>query len=50
MSTELNVLEREYTIVTRLYSIAKNFDMKIEAEEFALSQTLMPSFMHLKVN
>jgi len=49
MSSEINLLEREYTIVTRLYAIAKNFDMPIEAEELALSQTLMPSFMHLKV-
>ena len=49
MSSEISVLEREYGVVTRLYAIAKNFDMHIEAEELALSQTLMPSFLHLKV-
>ena len=36
-------------IVTKLYSIARNFELPIPAEELALYQTLMPSFQHLKV-
>lgn len=49
MSSEIASLEREYVIVTRLYSIARNYDIPIEAEENALYKTLMPSFQHLKV-
>ena len=49
MGMELPALEREYTVVTRLFTIAKDFNMKIEPEELALYQTLMPSFQHLKV-
>ena len=36
-------------VVTKLYSIARNFELPIPAEELALYQTLMPSFQHLKV-
>ncbi len=46
---ELPALEREYTVVTRLFTIAKDFNMTIQPEELALYQTLMPSFQHLKV-
>ena len=49
MAAELPALEREYTVVTRLFTISKDFDMKILPEELALYQTLMPSFQHLKV-
>ena len=49
MSHEINSLEHEYKIVTRLYTIARNFDMNISDEELALYRTLMPSFQHLKV-
>ena len=49
MGKEISALEREYNIVTRMYNIAKNFDVPISAEELALYQTLMPSFQHLKV-
>ncbi|PFX28824.1 Dynein heavy chain 1, axonemal [Stylophora pistillata] len=48
MGNEISALEEEYNIVTRMYSIARNFDMTISAEELALYQTLMPSFQHLK--
>ena len=49
MTNEISSLEQEYIIVTRMYSIARNFEMTISAEELALYQTLMPSFQHLKV-
>jgi len=49
MTNEIASLEQEYNIVTRMYSIARNFEMIISAEELALYQTLMPSFQHLKV-
>ena len=49
MTNEIASLEQEYNIVTRMYSIARNFEMTISAEELALYQTLMPSFQHLKV-
>ena len=49
MGNEIASLEREYVIVTKLYAIARNFELPIPAEELALYQTLMPSFHHLKV-
>lgn len=49
MANEITSLEKEYNIVTRMYSIARNFEMPISDEELALYQTLMPSFQHLKV-
>ncbi|XP_032239531.2 dynein axonemal heavy chain 6 isoform X3 [Nematostella vectensis] len=48
MASDITSLEREYVIVTRLYSIARNFDLPIPPEELALYQMLMPSFQHLK--
>ncbi|XP_023930267.1 dynein heavy chain 6, axonemal [Lingula anatina] len=48
MSSELPVLDKEFAIVTKMFSIAKDFDVAIPAEEFALYQTLAPSFQHLK--
>lgn len=49
MGNEIASLEKEYNIVTRMYSIARNFEMSISNEELALYQMLMPSFQHLKV-
>ena len=49
MSQEMPALEREYTIVTKLYTIAKDFEVEIEPEDLALYQTLSPGFQHLKV-
>jgi hypothetical protein len=50
MSSEMAALEREYAVVIKLYTIAKDFDVPIAPEEHALYQTLSPSFQHLKVN
>jgi len=47
---DMAALEREFNVVTKLYSIAKDFDVKVDPEEFALYQTLAPSFQHLKVS
>ncbi|KAK2187823.1 hypothetical protein NP493_153g04005 [Ridgeia piscesae] len=41
-------LNKEYNIVIKLYTIAKDFDLPVEPEEYALYQTLSPSFQHLK--
>ena len=49
MSSEMPALEKEYAIVTKLYTIARDFDVVIPPEELALYQTLAPSFQHLKV-
>lgn len=49
MDAELPTLEKEYVVVTRLFTIARDFDVVIEPEDLALYQTLMPSFQHLKV-
>ena len=49
MGNEIGALEKEYKIVTRMYTIARNFEMSISDEELALYKTLMPSFQHLKV-
>ena len=50
MSQEMPALEKEYNIVTKLYTIARDFEVSIEPEELALYQTLSPSFQHLKVS
>ena len=49
MISEMPALEREYAVVIKLYTIAKDFEVPIEPEELALYQTLSPSFQHLKV-
>ena len=49
-ASELPKLDQEYAVVTRLFTIARNFNMPIQPEELALYQTLMPSFTHLKVS
>ena len=50
MMADMPVLEREFMVVTKLYAIAKEFDVFVNPEDFALYQTLSPSFQHLKVS
>ena len=50
MVADMPALEREIMVVTRLYTIAKEIDVPVEPEDFALYQTLAPSFQHLKVS
>ena len=47
--SEMPALEKEYAIVTKLYTIAKDYEVTIDVESLALYQTLAPSFQHLKV-
>ena len=49
MISEIPALDKEYAIVIKLYTIAKDFDIEIDPEEHALYQTLAPSFQQLKV-
>ena len=49
MASEMPALEKEYAIVTKLYTIAKDFEVPLNPEDLALYQTLNPSFQHLKV-
>ncbi|XP_071080158.1 dynein axonemal heavy chain 6-like [Haliotis cracherodii] len=48
MSNELAALEKEFNIVNKLFTIAKDYYVAIEPEDLALYQTLGPSFQHLK--
>lgn len=49
MITDMPGLEKEFDIVTKLYTICKEFNVETEPEQLALYQTLAPSFQHLKV-
>lgn len=49
MASEMAALEREFDIVTKMYTICKDFNVEVEPEQLALYQTLAPSFQHLKV-
>ncbi|KAG2467637.1 DYH6 protein, partial [Polypterus senegalus] len=48
VSSEMPSLEKEYNVVTQLYAIAKDYNITIDAEEFALFQMLIPSFHTLR--
>ena len=49
IGSEMSALNKEYNVVIKLYTIAKDFDLPVVPEEYALYQTLSPSFQHLKV-
>eukprot|EP00079_Xenopus_tropicalis_P035681 XP_017949452.1 PREDICTED: dynein heavy chain 14, axonemal [Xenopus tropicalis] len=48
ISSEVPSLEREYSTIVQLYSIAKEYNMAISPEETAHYQSLIPSFQQLK--
>ncbi|RUS88168.1 hypothetical protein EGW08_004065, partial [Elysia chlorotica] len=48
MSTELPALEKEYDVINKMFTIAKDYNIMIMPEDMALYQTLSPSFQHLK--
>ncbi len=50
MVHDLIALEKEFAIVNKLFTIAKDYNVAIEPEDLALYQTLGPSFQHLKVS
>ena len=49
MSTELPALEKEYNVVHKMFTIARDFNVYVHPEDLALYKTLAPSFQHLKV-
>lgn len=50
MSTELPALDKEYNIVHKLFTIARDYNVEVQPEDLALYKTLSPSFQHLKVS
>ncbi|XP_051780645.1 dynein axonemal heavy chain 6-like [Erpetoichthys calabaricus] len=48
VSSEMPSLEKEYNVVNQLYTIAKDYNITIDAEELALFQMLIPSFHTLR--
>ena len=49
IQSDMAALEKEFGIVTRLFTLIKDFEVPIHAEHQALFQTLGPSFQSLKV-
>lgn len=49
VSSDIPNMESEYGIITKLYAIAKDFDIPVPPEDLALFQILPPSLQHLKV-
>jgi dynein heavy chain, axonemal len=49
LSAEVPAMETEYIMITKLYTIAKDFEVYVPPEDLALYQILPPSFQHLKV-
>uniref|UniRef100_A0A8C5PZV6 AAA+ ATPase domain-containing protein n=1 Tax=Leptobrachium leishanense TaxID=445787 RepID=A0A8C5PZV6_9ANUR len=50
ISSEVPSLEKMYSIVTQLYSVARDYNVPISSEELALYQSLIPGFQHLKAS
>ena len=48
MSTELPALEKEFEVVNKLFTIAKDYNVNVTPEQLALYQTLGPDFVTLK--
>ncbi|XP_063728306.1 dynein axonemal heavy chain 6-like isoform X2 [Symsagittifera roscoffensis] len=48
IQSDMSALEKEFGIVTRLFTLIKDFDVPVHAEHQALFQTLGPSFQSLK--
>ncbi|XP_075255484.1 dynein axonemal heavy chain 6-like isoform X3 [Convolutriloba macropyga] len=48
IQSDMSALEKEFGIVTRLFTLIKDFEVPINAEDQALFQTLGPSFQSLK--
>ena len=49
INNELPALEREFHTVTRLFTIANDFNLKIDPEQYAFYKSLGSTFHHLKV-
>ncbi|KAM4694195.1 dynein axonemal heavy chain 14 [Discoglossus pictus] len=48
ISSELPSLEHEYNVVIQFYSVARDYNIQIPAEELAQYQSLIPCFQQLK--
>jgi dynein heavy chain len=49
ITNELFSLEKEFTIVTRLFAIAYDYNLNIDPEQYAFFKSLGSTFNHLKV-
>lgn len=50
VNADLSGMEKEYYHVTKLFTIANDFSMTFEPEQFAVYQILSPSFQQLKAD
>ena len=48
LNSQIPVITDKFNKITRLYSLIEEYKISVPAEEFALYQTLVPSFSHLK--
>ena len=48
INNELPALEKEFVIVTRLFTIANDFSLSIDPEQYAFFKSLGSTFHHLK--
>ncbi len=49
INNELPVLEKEFSVVNRFFTISKDFNLNISPESYAFFKSLNPTFHHLKV-
>jgi hypothetical protein len=49
INNELPVLEKEFNIITRLFTISNEFNLSINPEQYAFFKSLSSTFNHLKV-
>ncbi|XP_076809994.1 dynein axonemal heavy chain 6-like [Clavelina lepadiformis] len=47
-TTEMPALDKEYFVVTRFFTIIKEYGVWMDPEQLAIFQTLVPAFQHLK--
>ena len=50
INNELPSLEKEFKTVTRLFTIANDFSLQINPEQYAFFKSLGSTFQHLKVS
>ncbi len=49
INNELPVLEKEFSIINKFFTISKDFNLSISPENYAFFKSLNPTFHHLKV-
>ena len=50
IAARMPAIAADYAVVIKLYAIAKEFELPMDPEHYALFQTLSPAFQHLKVS